>query len=122
MKMLTLLEARKLVWLTWFELVIAGVIVYIFTNPVSMFVLLAAPFLLHALVNFWVKSDQIPVKFYSVVPTLFLPTAFLSALAALVAALVSDNGILNSLSLGLATVCLACVIVVYPESKYADYG
>ena len=119
MKKLSLRASRRLVWTSWFELLVVGVVVYFFTNPLSIFLLLAGPFLLHALINVWVKSRYIPVRIYSVVPSVFLPTAFLAALGALVSALVSDEGMLSSLSLSLATVCVACFMLIYPESRYA---
>ena len=119
-KRLTLEESRKLVWITWFEFLIVGAIVYFFTNPLSMFIFLASPFALHGLINFWVNSEGIPVTLHSVVPTVFMPTAFLTALGALVMGIVSDQ-ILNSWTLALATICALCIMVIYPESGYADY-
>jgi len=119
-KRLTIEESRKLVWLTWFEFLIAGVVVYFFTDPVRIPVLLAGPILLHALINFWVKSEGIPVKIHSVVPTVFMPTAFLMACSALVYALIAGK-IMNSVTLALATICVVCIMASYPESGYADY-
>ena len=121
-KRLTVKKSRRLVWTSWFELLIAGVVVYIFTNPLNLFGLLfVGPIVLHALINIWVKSEYIPVTLDSVVPTLFLPTAFLAGIGALVAALLSSNGLLNPWTFALATVCVTCIMAVYPESRYADY-
>ena len=121
-KRLTVKKSRRLVWTSWFELLVAGVVVYIFTNPLNFFGLLfVGPIVLHALINIWVKSEYIPVTLDSVVPTVFLPTAFLAGIGALVAALVSSNGFLNPWTFALATVCVTCIMVVYPESRYADY-
>ena len=117
---LTLKELRRLVWLTWFELVIVGVVVYFFSDPFIIPVVLASPIAVHAMVNFWVKSHGIPVKIYSVVPTVFLPTAFLTGVGALISAIVHDK-VINSCTLAFATVCVLCIMLVYPESKYADY-
>ena len=118
-KRLTLKESRKLVWLTWFEFMVVGVIVYFFTDPLRLPVLLVGPVALHALINFWIKSDGVPVRLYSVVPTIFKPMVFLVGIAALISALVGYR-IMNSWALGLATVCALCIMAVYPESKYAD--
>jgi len=119
-KRLTVEESRKLIWLTWFEFVIAGVIVYLFTNPTSVALLLVGPVALHALINFWVKSEGVPVTLHSVVPTVFMPTAFLTGCAALVMGIVNEQ-ILNSWTLALAVMCVLCIMVTYPESGYADY-
>ena len=119
-KRLNLKEAKNLVWLTWFEFVLIGVIVYFFTNPMHVAIFVAAPIALHALINFWVKSEGVPVRLFSVVPTVFLPTAFITGIGALMLALVYDT-IWNSGSIALAVVCIMCIMVVYPESKYADY-
>ena len=117
---LTLKESRRLVWLTWFEFVVVGIIVYFFTDPLTIPIMLASPLVVYALINFWVKSHGIPVKIYSVVPTVFLPTAFLTGIAVLVSSLVHGN-IMNSCTLAFATVCALCIMAVYPESRYADY-
>ena len=120
-KRLTEEKSRRLVWTSWFELLVAGVVVYIFTNPLNLFGLLfVGPIVLHALINIWVKSEYIPVTLDSVVPTVFLPTAFLAGIAALVSALVGYS-IMNSCTWGFATVCILCIVAAYPESKYADY-
>ena len=119
-KRLTVDESRKLVWITWSEFVIVGVIVYFLTNPTSPALLLAGPVALHALINFWVKSEGVPVTLYSPVPTVFMPTAFLTGLAALVMGIVNEQ-ILNSWTLALAVMCVLCIMVIYPESGYADY-
>ena len=119
-KRLNLKEAKNLVWLTWFEFMLIGVIVYFFTNPMHVAIFVAVPIALHALINFWVKSEGVPVRLFSVVPTVFLPTAFITGIGALMLALVYDT-IWNSGSIALAVVCIMCIMVVYPESKYADY-
>ena len=113
-------ESKKLVWITWWLIVLSGVIVYFFSDPLRLPALLAGAVALCAMINFWVKSDGIQARLYSVVPTVFLPTVFLSAIAALISALVGER-ILNSWTLGFATVCALCIMAVYPESKYADY-
>lgn len=113
-------ESKRLIWLTWFEFLIVGIIVYFLTNPTSPALLLAGPVALHGLINFWVKSEGVPVTLHSVVPTVFMPTAFLAACGALVYALIADK-IFNSLSIALATLCILCVMVIYPESRYANY-
>ena len=119
-KRLSRKESKKLVWVTWFEFLVVGVIVYIFTNPMHIALLLAGPVALHALINFWVKSEGIPVTLHSSIPTVFMPTAFLAACGSLVYALVADK-IINPLSIALATLCVLCIMVIYPESSYADY-
>ena len=120
-KRLTLKESRKLVWLTWFAFIVAGVIVYSFTDPFKFTALLAVPVALPALIYFYVKSEGVPVRLYSVVPTVFMPMAFLAGIAALVSALVGYR-IMNSWTWGFATVCVLCTVAAYPESKYADYN
>jgi len=119
-KRLTLEESRRLVWLTWFGFMVAGAIVYFFTDPFKIPALLAVPVALSALIYFYVKSEWVPVRLYSVVPTVFMPMAFLSGIAALVSALVGYR-IMNSWTLGFATMCVLCAVAAYPESKYADY-
>ena len=120
-KRLTLEESRKLVWLTWCEFLVVGIIVYFFTNPMKIaLVFLPGPIALHALINFWVRSVGVPVTFYSIVPTVFMPTAFLTGCAALVMWIVKGQ-IFNSWTLAPAVVCALCVMVIYPESRYSDY-
>ena len=119
-KRLTVEESKRLVWTTWFEFLIAGIIVYFFTNPSSIILLLACPVALHAIVNFWKKSEWIPVTLESPVPTVFMPTAFLTGLAALVMGIVNEQ-IFNSWTLALVVMCVLCIMVTYPESGYADY-
>ena len=120
MEVLSVEKSKKLIWLTWFELVIVGIIVYFCTNPTSAMLLLAGPVALHALINFWIKSEGVPVRVKSVVPSVFLPTAFLTMFGALFIALLSEN-VFNSWTLALASVCALCVMAIYPESKYANY-
>ena len=119
-KRLTEKESRRLIWFTWFEFLLVGVIVYFFTNHINMVLFLAGPIALHGLINFWVKSEGVQVALHSVVPTVFMPTAFLAACGSLVYALTTER-ILNSQSIALATLCVLCVMAIYPESKYADY-
>jgi len=119
-KRLTVDESRRLVWTTWFEFLAVGIIVYFFTNPTSLFLLLVGPIALHALINFWVRSEGVPVTLHSPIPTVFMPTAFLAGLGALVMALVGDV-FLNSWTLALAVLCVLCIMVIYPESGYTDY-
>ena len=97
-------ESKKLVWLTWWLIVLSGVIVYFFSDPLRSPALLAWPVALCAMINFWV----------------FLPTAFLSGVAALIFALVGER-IMNSWTIALGIVCVLCLMAVYPESRYADY-
>lgn len=113
-------ESRKLIWITWFEFLVVGVIVYFFTNPISIALFLAGPVALHALIIFWVKSEGIPVRLHSVVPTVFMSTAFVAGIAALIMALI-DERIMNSCTIALASVCAMCIMAAYPESSYADY-
>ena len=120
MEVLSVEKSKKLIRLTWFELVIVGIIVYFFTNPLSVALLVAVPIVLHALINFWGKSKGVPVRVKSVVPSVFLPTAFLTVFGALFIALLSED-VFNSWTLALATVCALCVMLIYPESRYANY-
>jgi hypothetical protein len=117
-RILSLKEARSLVWRTWFGIIAAGAIVYACTNPESNYMLLAGLVILVSLLNFWVKSRYIQKRNYRVVPTVFLPTVFFAAISALAMIKISGD-MLNSWSLGLATICVACLIAVYPENKYA---
>ena len=119
-KRLTIDQSKRLVWTTWFEFLAVGIVVYFFTNPTSVFLLLVGPIALYALINFWVKSEGVPTRLYSVVPTVFMPTAFLTGCAALVLGATSGQ-IFNSWTLALATICALCIMVTYPESGYADY-
>lgn len=119
-KRLTVKESKNLVWTTFLEFWIVGVIAYFFTNPSSIVLLLACPVALHAIVNFWEKSEWIPVTLESPVPTVFMPTAFLTGLAALVMGIVNEQ-IFNSWTLALVVMCVLCIMVTYPESGYADY-
>ena len=113
-------ESKKLVWLTWWLIVLSGVIVYFFSDPLRWQAIVAGPVALCAMIKFWVKSDRIQARLYSVVPTVFLPTAFLSGVAALIFALVGER-IMNSWTIALGIVCVLCLMAVYPESRYADY-
>ena len=118
MKKLSLRDSKKLVWITWCEFMIVAMIVYLFTNPVRTPLFLACPIVLYALINFWVKSDKIPVRLYSVVPAVFLPTAFLTVCGAIIG-IISDQKF-NSLTLALITLCVLCTMVIHPESSYVD--
>ncbi len=120
MKVLTEKESRRLDWFTWFAILCGGGIVYFFTNPLRIQAYIATLVILFPLINFWVKSKKIPVTLCSVVKTVFLPTAIVTGCAAGIWAVMGDR-IMNSISLGLATVCGACIIAIYPESNYADY-
>ena len=119
-KSLTEKESKKLVWFTWFAILCGGGIVYFFTNPLRIQAYIATLVILCPLINFWVKSGEIPVRLRSVAPTVFLPTAIVAGCAAGIWALAGDR-IMNSISLALATVCGACILAIYPESRYADY-
>ena len=119
-KALTVEESKKLIWTTWFEFWVVGIIVYAFSNPVTLFIVLFGPIAFHALINFWVKSEGVPVRAKSVVPSVFLPTAFLTMFGALFIALLSEN-VFNSWTLALTSVCALCVMAIYPESRYANY-
>jgi len=96
-------------------------IVYKFSDPIRIPALLAVPIVLWAIINFRVKSDGIQARLYSVVPAVFLPTAFLAGILALVLAL-TEGRITNSWTIALATVCATCIMVTSSESKYADYS
>ena len=121
MEVLSVEKSKKLIWLTWFELVIVGIIVYFCTNPTSAMLLLAGPVALHALINFWIKSEGVPVKLKSGVPSVFLPTAFVTGFGALFIALLSEC-VYNSSTLALATVCALCVMAIYPEARYVHHN
>ena len=119
-KRLTVKESKRLVWTTFLEFWIVGVIVYFATNPSSIVLLLACcPVALYAIVNFWRKSEWVPTRLHSPVPTVFMPTAFLTGFAALVMGIVNEQ-IFNSCTLALAVMCVLCTMVTYPESGYAD--
>lgn len=121
-KRLTVKESKNLVWTTWFGIIIYGIVVYLFTNPIRVPVILAGLPLLFVLVNFWVNAKYIPCSLYSTVPAVFLPTAFLTGFGALVYALMSGEEMYNSVTLGLEAVCLTSIMMVYPESQHADYS
>lgn len=118
--MLNVKETRKLIWLTWFEFIVVGLFVYFFTNPIIVFLVLAGPIALHALVNFWIRSRYVSVKWSSGIPAVFMPTAFLTGIATLVS-VIDTQKFTNSSTMAFATVCVLCIMVLYPESKYADY-
>lgn len=116
---MTISGARKLIWFTWLGVVLSGVIVYFATNPVLWYLLvLAGLILLCALGNFWGNFRRIPVDGDIVMPTLFGPTAFFAAVATFASAVLSGVGMCSPLALSFATVCVACILAVYPESRY----
>ena len=119
-KRLTVEESKRLVWTTVLEFWIVGFIVYFFTNPSSIALLLACPIALHALVNFWEKSDWVPVTLNSVIPPVFMAMAFMAGFGALLTGLFEER-ILNSQTLSLATMCVLSIMVIPPESRYTDY-
>lgn len=118
--MLSEKKARDLIWLTWLEFVVVGLFVWLFTNPIIIFLVFAVPIALYALVNFWIQSRYVPVKWSSGIPAVFMPTAFLAGIGALVS-MIDTQKFTNSSTMAFATVCVLCIMVLYPESKYADY-
>lgn len=119
MKRMTVSKAKKLIWFTWFGIVLSGLIVYFATNPVVWYLLvLAGLFLSCTLINFWAKFRKIPVDGDITMPTLFGPSAFFAAVATFASALLSGVGMYNPLAFSFATVCVACILAIYPESRY----
>ena len=122
MKNLSLKKSKELIWLTWVAFLIVGGIVVLCTNPINWFgLILAGGIALCAIINFWEKSEYIPIERYSVVPALFMPSAFFSCVSALVIALLSNEGIMDSWAIGCAAMFICCIAVIYPESGYTDY-
>lgn len=118
--LLSVKKTRKLIWFTWLEFIVVGLFVYFFTNPIVVLLVLAGPIAIHALVNFWIQVRHVPVKWSLGVPAVFMPTAFFTGIGTL-ATVIDTHKFTNSSTLAFATVCLLCVMVLYPESKYADY-
>ena len=114
MKSLSEKETKKLVWLTWFEFLLVGVIVYLFSNPMTEAILLFGPIAVHAIINFCVKSKEIPVDKENI-PSVFGPTACLTGFGAIAIAYVDG---FNSLVIALASVCVLCLMVICPEHRY----
>lgn len=113
-KNLTINESKKLVWFTWFEFLLVGVIVYLFTNPMTEAILLFGPIAGHAIINFCVKSKEIPVD-KETIPSVFRPTAFLTGFGAIAIAYVDG---FNSWVIALAAVCALCLMIICPEHRY----
>ena len=119
MKRMTISGAQKLIWFTWLGILSSGLIVYFAVNPVIWYLLVVVGFLLlYSLINFWAKFRKIPVDGDIVMPTLFGPTAFFAAVATFASAVLSGVGMCSPLALSFATVCAACILAVYPESRY----
>jgi hypothetical protein len=122
MKSLSNKESKRLVWSTWLEIMFAGIVVYMSTNPEIWYgMVIAGLILLYAMISFWKKADRVKTELYSVTPVLFLPTAFFACIVALGFAFFSNLGILNSYSQACAVVCLTSAVLSIPESYYADY-
>ena len=122
MKSLSNKESKRLVWSTWLEVMFAGIVVYMSTNPEIWYgMVIAGLILLCTMINFCRKADQIKTELYSAIPVLFLPTTFFACITALGLAFFSNLGILNSYSIASAVVCLSSAILSIPESYYADY-
>ena len=122
MKALSDKESKRLVWSTWLEIMFAGIVVYMSTNPEIWYgMVIAGLILLYAMISFWKKADRVKTEIYSVTPVLFLPTAFFACIVALGFAFFSNLGILNSYSQACAVVCLTSAVLSIPESYYADY-
>ena len=121
MKKFTVKKSRRLVLFTWLETIIAGAIVVLCTNPIIWYgIVVSVLIALHAIINFWKKSEYIPVKWDSIVPAVFLPTAFSTFIIALIIAANHDT-VLNSWTLGVGTVCIVNILLVYPESWYSGW-
>ena len=99
-------ESKMLVMLTWLEFMVVGIIVFFFTKPISIGVLLAAPIALHAIINFWVKG--LPELEFPV----FNLTAFITGACALMLAMIS-GGTVNSFIIACITICALCIMVEY---------
>ena len=117
MKTLTLKQAKRIVWLTWLEILIAGAIVVMASNPFIWYLLLLACILIvDGLYRLFKKSKVFPKHRYSIIPSLFQPSAFFAFIV--VALIFALYGEWNSWSWGLVTIGIAYFVATIPESRY----
>lgn len=117
MEKLSLKQAKRIVWLTWLEILVAGAIVVWATNPIKWYLLLLSLILIvDGLCRLFKKYKSFPKYRYSVIPSLFQPSAFFAFI--IVALIFALYGEWNSWSWGLVTIGIAYFVATIPESRY----
>ena len=117
---LKLEEIRKLVLTTWLEIAFSGFIVLMTMERFSWVTLcIACLVMLHAISNYSRYADRIESRITPVVPNVFLPSAFIAVLIALVVGFFCDEVFSNPYSLGCYTCALGYFACAFPESYYA---
>ena len=118
MRKLSLKESRRLVWFTWFVvLVMAGIAVFAINSAKWFVLILALLIILWIVIRFFRESKAIPKMRYSVVPNLFLPSAFFSSIITLLL-ICKTSGEVNSLAVEIGAISIIFWILSIPESRY----
>ena len=120
MKKLTNKEIWKLLIVTWFELAFTGFVVYMASSPVSWYALgFAALIFMHGVLNYSKQSEKIDSRIRSIVPAVFLPSAFFALFGALLYVLFNSVSAFCPVCLGLYACTVGYGICAYFESYYA---
>ena len=120
MEKLSVEESRKLVWLTWFGVFIPWGISTLAIDANKWVVLTLAlmlPIMSWIIISFFKKSKNIPKMTYSVVPSLFKPSAFFSLIIALVL-ICKASGKISSSAIEMGILSILYWILAIPESRY----
>lgn len=121
MEKLSMNESKKLIWLTWFLIVLVGFVVYYSVNPLRWWGLaFAGAMTLVLLTNFLIKSRRIPSRPDEPLPAVFSPTAFITILATFLSSFASKEGIINPFSAAFGTVAIISFICVLIEMRYSE--
>ncbi len=120
MKKLTKKEIWKLLIVTWGELTFVGFIVFMSASPISWYALgFAFLVFMHAILNYSKQSERIESRIRSIVPAVFLPSAFFALFTALLYALFNSVSAFCPVCLGLYACTVGYGICAYFESHYA---
>ena len=118
---LTAKQSRRLIYSTWLQVLLSGAIVVICTSTNFWYgLVLSLAIGLFSLINFWTKSEDIPIKIWSDLPEIFLPTAFFSVISAVIVDMNTDE--LSPWTLGLSYVGFLCFLLLKPESRYLNHS
>lgn len=118
MKKLSLKKSRRLVWFTWLGvLVMEGVAIFAINSAQWFVLVLALLAIFWVVIRFFRKSKAIPKMRYSVVPSLFLPSAFFSSIITLLL-ICKTSGEMNLLAIEVGAMSIIFWILSIPESRY----
>lgn len=118
MEKLSLKESRKLVWITWFGILVTwGATIFAIITNMWIVHILAFLIVLWMIIRFFNKSKNIPKMEYPVVPCLFNPSAFFSLIIALVL-VYQSSGEITPLAIEVGILSILYWILSIPESRY----